>query len=175
MALHLPHIHSVPVFYPCLFLQPGPLVGSLLSLPGLQICLPSRDIWELCRRDLPLLNWNWQAPSSILACLWIRVDGDGLCSFFKFKCLQRKGMLSVRGPAGAPLLCLPPPTTYNGCLQGPCESWLGSQRSRNWPLKERLQLASSAYPRSKLNQHLEADPSGASESGWLQTLTSQSI
>lgn len=69
VALHLPHIHSVPVFYPCLFLQPGPLVGSLLSLPGLQICLPSRDIWELCRRDLPLLNWNWQAPSSILACL----------------------------------------------------------------------------------------------------------
>lgn len=69
VALHLSHIHSVPVFYPCLFLQPGPLVGSLLSLPGLQICLPSRDIWELCRRDLPLLNWNWQAPSSILACL----------------------------------------------------------------------------------------------------------
>lgn len=69
VALHLSHIHSVPVFYPCLFLQPGPLVGSLLSLPGLQICLPSKDIWELCRRDLPLLNWNWQAPSSILACL----------------------------------------------------------------------------------------------------------
>lgn len=84
-------------------------------------------------------------------------------------------MLSVRGPAGAPLLCLPPPTTYNGCLQGPCESWLGSQRSRNWPLKEWLHLASSAYPRSKLNQYLEADPSGASERGWLQTLTSQSI
>lgn len=44
VALHLSHIHSVPVFYPCLFLQPGPPVGSLLSLPGLQTCLPSRDI-----------------------------------------------------------------------------------------------------------------------------------
>lgn len=40
-------------------------------------------------------------------------------------------------------------------------------------MKEWLHLASSAYPRSKLNQHLEADPSGASERGWLQTPTSQ--
>lgn len=44
VPLHLSHIHFVPIFRPCLFLQPGPLVGTMLSPPGLQICLPSRDI-----------------------------------------------------------------------------------------------------------------------------------
>lgn len=36
---------------------------------------------------------------------------DGLCSFFRFRYLQKKDMLSGRDLERAPLLCLPPPPT----------------------------------------------------------------
>lgn len=58
--------------------------------------------------------------------------------------------MSVRDLARAPLLCPPPP------LQ-----WLppGALRTLDGvSKKEWLDLASSAYPKSKLNQHLEAEP-----------------
>lgn len=69
-------------------------------------------------------------------------------------------------------VCLHPPSTTGVSRDLENPGW-GLKEAGTWPLKEWLHLASSAYPRSKLNQHLEADPSGASERGWLQTPTSQ--